>query len=130
MIEIAFWGQNQPSFQRASEIIYRVHGIQISYVTVMNITKYIGKIIYDYNYNKSLEIWNHRAHIDMTITKKKSILYHQVDGASVNTRIEDENGSTWRENKLGIFFQILICIKEKTSLILSIIKNMFLILEV
>ena len=41
MIEIAFWGQNQPSFQKASDIIYRVHGIKISYVTIMNITKYV-----------------------------------------------------------------------------------------
>ena len=28
----------------------------------------------------------------------------QSDGATVNTRIEDENGSTWKENKLGILF--------------------------
>lgn len=29
MIEIAFLGQNQPSFQMACEIIYRVHGFKI-----------------------------------------------------------------------------------------------------
>ena len=104
MIEIAFWGQNQPSFQKASEIIYRVHGVKISYVTVMNITKYIGKLVYEHNYNKALEIWNNCANIDMTITKKKGTLYIQADGAAVNTRIEDENGSTWKENKIGIFF--------------------------
>ena len=104
MIEIAFWGQNQASFQKASEIIYRVYGVKISYVTVMKITKYVGKLVYDYNYNKAIEIWNNRINIDMTVTKKKGTLYIQADGASVNTRIEDENGSTWRENKLGIFF--------------------------
>lgn len=104
MIEIAFWGQNQSSFQKASEIVYRVHGIKISYVTVMNITKYVGKLVYNYNYNKALNIWNNRANIDMTMVKKKGTLYIQADGASVNTRIEDEDGSTWRENKLGIFF--------------------------
>ena len=104
MIEIAFWGQNQPSFQKASDIIYRVHGIKISYVTIMNITKYIGKLVYNHNYNKALEIWNNRANIDVTVTKKKNTLYIQADGAAVNTRIEDENGSTWKENKLGIFF--------------------------
>ena len=82
MIEIAFWGQNQPSFQKASKIIYRVHGVKISYVTVMNITKYIGKLVYEHNYNKALEIWNNRANIDMTITKKKGTLYIQADGAN------------------------------------------------
>ena len=82
MIEIAFWGQNQPSFQKASKIIYRVHGVKISYVTVMNITKYIGKLVYEHNYNKALEIWNNRANIDMTITKKKGTLYIHADGAN------------------------------------------------
>ena len=104
MIEIAFWGQNQPSFQKATDIIYRVHNIKISYFTVMNITKFIGKVVFDYNYNNALEVWNNRANIEMYVNIKKETLYIQADGASVNTRIEDENGSTWKENKLGIFF--------------------------
>ena len=115
MIEIAFWGQNQPSFQKASEIIYRVHNIKISYVTVMNITKFIGKIVYNYNYNKALEIWNNRTNIEMQSTSKKGTLYIQADGAAVNTRIEDENGSTWRENKLGIFFSESDMYKRKNK---------------
>lgn len=81
-----------------------MYNIEISYVTVMNITKFIGKIVYDYNYNNALEIWNKRTNLDMNFTNKKSTLYIQADGAAVNTRIEDENGSTWRENKLGILF--------------------------
>ena len=104
MVEIAFWGQNQPSFQRASEIIYRVLGIKISHTLVRNITEFIGKIVYDYNYNNSLKTWNNRANLELSIFNKKGTLYIQADGATVNTRIEDENGSTWKENKLGIFF--------------------------
>ena len=94
MIEIAFWGQNQPSFKRAKEIVKRVYNIDISYVTVMNITKFIGKIVYDYNYNNALKVWNNRANINITCITKKGTLYIQVDGAAVNTRVEDENGST------------------------------------
>lgn len=104
MIEIAFWGQNQPSFQRAKDIIKRVLSIDISYVTVMKITEYIGKLVYDYNYNKALKTWINRSNLDITVDNKKGILYIQADGAAINTRIEDENGSTWKENKLGIFF--------------------------
>ncbi len=104
MVEIAFWGQNQPSFKKASDIIYRIYGFKISYITVMNITKFIGKIVYDYNYNNSLKTWNNRANLELSIFNKKGTLYIQADGAAVNTRIEDENGSTWKENKLGIFF--------------------------
>ncbi len=115
MIEIAFWGQNQPSFKRAKEIIKRVHNIDISYVTVMNITKFIGKVVYDYNYDKALNIWNNRANIDINCTNKKGTLYIQADGAAVNTRIEDENGSTWRENKLGILFSEKDLYKRKNK---------------
>jgi len=104
MIEIAFWGQNQPSFKKAKEIIKRVNGIDLSYVTVMNVTEYVGKIVLDYNYNKSLEVWNSRTNLDVGTKSKAGTLYMQADGAAVNTRVEDENGSTWKENKLGILF--------------------------
>ena len=104
MIEIAFWGQNQPSFKRASEIIKRVHGFDISTNNVLKITEYIGKIVFNYNYKKALETWDNRANINTHSMPKENTLYIQADGAAVNTRIEDEDGSTWRENKLGIFF--------------------------
>lgn len=115
MIEIAFWGQNQPSFQKAAEIIYRVHNIKISYFTVMNITKFVGKLVFNYNYNHALEVWNNRANIEMNTILKKGTLYIQADGASVNTRIEDKDGSTWRENKLGIFFSDSDMYKRKNK---------------
>lgn len=115
MIEIAFWGQNQPSFQKASKIIKRVLNIELSYVTIMNITKYVGKVVFDYNYNHALEIWNNRANLKVDEASKKGTLYIQSDGAAVNTRIEDENGSTWRENKLGIFFSESDMYKRKNK---------------
>ena len=115
MIEIAFWGQNQPSFQKAAEIIYRVHNIKISYFTVMNITKFVGKLVFNYNYNHALEVWNNRANIEMNTILKKGTLYIQADGASVNTRIEDKDGSTWWENKLGIFFSDSDMYKRKNK---------------
>lgn len=79
MIEIAFWGQNQPSFKKASDIIYRIYGFKISYITVMNITKFIGKIVYDYNYNNSLETWNNRTNLELSsLNKKELYIYKQM----------------------------------------------------
>lgn len=104
MVEIAFWGQNQTSFQKASEILYRIHNLEISYITVKDITEFIGKIVYDYNYENAIRIWNNRANLEMQTDAKKGVLYSEWDGSAVNTRIEDENGSTWKENKLAIFF--------------------------
>ena len=35
---------------------------------------------------------------------KNGILYLKTYGADLNTRFKDKNGSTWRENKLGLAF--------------------------
>lgn len=105
MIEIAFWGQNQVSFNRASEIISRTLGITISPYNVRKITEYIGKIVYDYNYSEALKSWNNRMNLDINVRRHKGTLNIEADGATVNTRIEDENGSTWKENKLCIMFK-------------------------
>ena len=120
MIEIAFWGQNQSSFEKASNIIKRVYGFTISSTLVRKITEYIGKIVFDYELNKAKKTWDDRANIDTNVAKKEGTLYFQIDGSAVNTRIEDENGSTWKENKLGIFFsnKDLYKRKNKTNLIL------------
>jgi hypothetical protein len=104
MIEIAFWGQNQISFKRASEIIKRNFNISISANNVRKITEFIGKIVYQYDYNNALNIWNKRANLEVSCNKKNGILYIESDGATVNTRIE-YNGTTWKENKLGILFK-------------------------
>ena len=45
--------------------------------------------------------------------KKDGVVYIMTDGAAVNTRIEDENGSTWRENKTVIAFSNKDLIKRK-----------------
>lgn len=90
--------------KKAKEIIKRVYNINISSNNVLKVTEFIGKIVYEYNYEEALKIWNNRANIEINVTIKKGTLYIQADGAAVNTRIEDKDGSTWRENKLGIFF--------------------------
>lgn len=113
MIEIAFWGQNQASFRKAKEVINRIYNISISSNNILKITEFIGKIVYEYNYNNALTIWNNRAKIEINVATKKGTLYIQADGAAVNTRIEDKDGSTWRENKLGIFFSEYDMYKRK-----------------
>ena len=113
MIEFAFWGQNQSSFKKASEIIKRTKNITISTNNVLKITKLIGKIVYEYDLKKARDIWDNRANILIDCKNKKGILYIEIDGAAVNTRIEDEIGSSWKENKLAIFFSDKDVFKRK-----------------
>lgn len=115
MVEVAFWGQNQPSFKKTSDIIKRVHNIEISYITVKNVTEYIGNLLFQKLLDNADNIWNNRANIEINNKKDKLILYIESDGAAVNTRIEDENGSTWKENKLAIFFSDKNIYKRKNK---------------
>lgn len=115
MIKFSFWGQNQPSFQKASKIIKELYNIELSYVTVKGVTEYIGDLLFKDLLNNAEKIWSNRANININTNNKKGILYMQADGAAVNTRIEDENGSTWKENKLGIFFSDNDIFKRKNK---------------
>ena len=115
MIEIAFWGQNQPSFKKAKEIIKRVHNIEISCSIVREVTEYVGGLLFQKILNNANSIWDNRSNIETSNKKDKLLLYVESDGAAVNTRIEDENGSTWRENKLAIFFSNKDIYKRKNK---------------
>ncbi len=125
MVEVAFWGQNQPSFKKASDIIKRVHNIEISYITVKNVTEYIGNLLFQKLLDNADNIWNNRANIEINNKKDKLILYIESDGAAVNTRIEDENGSTWKENKLAIFFSDKNIYKRKNKANMITHKDFF-----
>jgi len=103
MCEVSFWAQNQTSFKAAEEIIYKVHGVLIGACTIRIIADYVGKIIYEQDTKEANEIYEKLNTIEYT-KRKKGILYIQMDGAALNTRIKDKDGSSWRENKLGMVF--------------------------
>ena len=103
MSEVAFWGQNQASFKSASAILKKVHGVTISSETVRAVTDYVGKIIFEEDTKAANDSYERIA--QMAYGKyKDGVLYVQADGAALNTRTKDKEGSTWRENKLGIVF--------------------------
>jgi len=103
MCEVAFWGQNQSSYKAASEIVNKTRGVSISHETIRAITDYTGKIIFDQD--TALAESTYKCITQNEFSERKTgILYIQADGAAVNTRIKNEEGSTWRENKLGIVF--------------------------
>ncbi len=98
-LEAAYWCQNQNSFQESRDVIKKVMNVEISSETLRLATEEVGKIIFDKDTARSAFSLEN-AHLHETAdTPKKRTLYIMTDGAAVNTRIEDVNGSTWRENK-------------------------------
>ena len=73
-----FGGQNQSSFQKAKEIIKRVYNINISSNNVLKVTEFIGKIVYEHNYEEALKIWNNRANIETSVTIKRERFIYKL----------------------------------------------------
>lgn len=105
MIEIAFWGQNQNSYNQAKNMLEKYHNIELGTDSILKVTKYVGKGVFVKNCIEAKNTYNNIANIS-TVEKEKTreSLYGSIDGCTVNTMIEDKNGSTWKENKLGMLF--------------------------
>ena len=115
MLETAFYGQNQSSFDDASFMLERALGMEINRETIRDITEEIGRRVFEADTEKANHLVNNMHEIEMLSDDKKTdrVLYLMTDGAAVNTRVEDENGSTWRENKTVIVFTDKDLIKRK-----------------
>jgi hypothetical protein len=113
MLEAAFYGQSQSSFADASAMLKRAMGIEINKETMRDITEAIGRKVFAADTARAFHLKNHMHEIDTSEEKKDMTLYIMTDGAAVNTRVEDENGSTWRENKTVIAFTNRDIIKRK-----------------
>jgi hypothetical protein len=105
MLKIAFWAQNQLSYQRAEDVILDVMHIKVNDDTVREVSNHIGGMVFTDDCRKADETYSLLETCRLPYTKDlDGVLYIQTDGAALNTRIKDETGSTWRENKLGEVF--------------------------
>jgi len=105
LLKIAYWAQNQGSYQRAEDAITEAMQININDDTIRAVTNYVGGIVFKNDCKKADEamakLENGKLHFPNNIN---GVVYIQTDGAQLNTRLKDEAGSTWRENKLGEVF--------------------------
>lgn len=117
MLEVAYYGQNQSSFTDASDMLYRALHMEINKETVREVTEAIGRRVFEADSEKAEYLLNNMHTIEMKGDKEKTegTLYLMADGAAVNTRVEDENGSTWRENKTAIAFTDKDLVKRKNE---------------
>ena len=111
-LEAVYFAQNQMSFSRAEEVIKRVYNLEINRETIREIAEDVGTKVFE---NDSLEAEKLLADIHQIGSDEKTpgTVYIMPDGATVNTRVKDENGSTWRENKTAIAFSSKDLIKRK-----------------
>ena len=105
MLKIAYWAQNQGSYQRAEEAIAEAMHINVNDDTVRQVANYVGTMVFQNDCEKAEEAYRASENAKLEFAHdKKGVVYIQTDGAALNTRHKDENDSTWRENKLGEVF--------------------------
>ena len=104
---ITYASQLVPSFQRASEVLKKFLHVDISATQMQIISEEIGKEVFERQMiaaNKAYEKPEETIGSILEKDKKDGILYIMMDGSAVNTRIQDENNSSWKEMKLGLIF--------------------------
>jgi hypothetical protein len=104
MLEVAFWAQNQCSYQRAEEILKR-NGMMVNDTTAREVANYVGNYVFECDCRRAEETMTRYNNCDIPFNREREgVLYIETDGAALNTRQKDESGSSWRENKLGEVF--------------------------
>jgi len=103
MCEVAFWAQNQSSFKATETVLKKIYGIGVASETVRKIADCVGKIVFEEDERSAAFEYGNMSKMDYA-RAKCGIMYIQMDGAALNTRHKDNEGSTWRENKLGMVF--------------------------
>ena len=113
MLEVAYYGQNQSSFREASGMIEKVMKMELSKESVREVTEMVGRKIHELDTLRAQQAYDNMSNIATAHSPKKMTLYIMTDGAAVNTRIQDANGSTWRENKTVMVFTDKSVIRRK-----------------
>jgi hypothetical protein len=104
MLETAFWAQNQGSYARAEEILGR-NGMPVNDTTIRQVTNVVGNFVFQRDTKIAEEVMDRYGKCELPFgSNREGVIYIETDGAAINTRWKDENGSTWRENKLGEVF--------------------------
>ncbi len=106
MAAIAREAVRASSYQRAAEVIKEHYGVPISVTSVRLVTDYVGSVVYSDDKRKAEDA---KASLNAPIDRRKKrrspddVLYLEMDGAMVNTRIQTED-SSWKECKIAIAF--------------------------
>lgn len=94
------------SYERAAQVIQEHYGVKIGTANVRFVTDYVGFVVYEDDKRRADEA---KAAYAVRIDKRKKhrrsddILYLEMDGAMVNTRVQTED-SSWKECKIGMAF--------------------------
>ena len=116
---VAYVAQMVASYENVSDLLSKIRNVYINASQTKKVIDYVGSRIHNEQVEKSEEAYC-KPEVAMGFVpewkKKDFTLYIATDGSAVNTRIQDEDGSTWKEMKLGMTFLDKDIIKRKETL--------------
>lgn len=115
---VTYTAQMIPGFKNAQEVLLKLCRIEISASQIKIISEEVGKELFKIQIEKANLSFSQpevAAPAILEKDKENTILYISMDGSAVNTRVEDEDGSTWKEMKLGLTFLDRDVIKRKND---------------
>jgi hypothetical protein len=105
MLKIAYWAQNQSSYQRAEDAVSEALHVTVNDDTIRQVTNFVGDTVFRNDCAKADEAFHTLSTGKLNFARATDgVVYIQTDDAALNTRLKDESGSSWRENKLGEVF--------------------------
>ncbi|MDR1486432.1 MAG: hypothetical protein LBT62_00330 [Deltaproteobacteria bacterium] len=106
MLLIAYWVQRSNSYEEAEEGLRRHTRIDVKNDTMRFVANTVGKIVFDNDAASAESAYAelNSGKLSFPAEKRDSELYLQCGGAMFHSRDRDENGHTWKENKLGVVF--------------------------
>lgn len=105
MLRCAYWAQNEGSYQAAEDVLRETSGVSVNDDTIRLVTNHIGRMVYEEDCRRTEEVFRKYDSGRLSYGKRRNgVLYIEADGAALNTRHKDADGSSWRENKLGVVF--------------------------
>jgi hypothetical protein len=106
MLEVAFESITCESFEDAQQKLKRAFNIEINDDTMRKVTNYLGSFVYQNDCEEAnliIDKLNH-GRLKFHTNKINHTQYFEVDGAMLATRNNDNKGTIYKENKLGMIF--------------------------
>lgn len=104
---VTYTAQMIPGFKNSEEVLLKLCGIEVSATQIKILSEEVGKELFELQMKNAESSYldpEKSAPQELEKNKKNTTLYILMDGSAVNTRIQDEAGSTWKEMKLGLTF--------------------------
>ncbi len=104
---MTYAGQVAMSFEKASELIRKFTGIEVSESLIRSVTEETGEKVFNQDMARARAAYEKpeiAAPALLERYRKEGNLYILTDGSQINTTSKDKDGSSWREMKLGLVF--------------------------